>query len=147
MEKLIWHTERRKIKDLVPYEKNPRILTDYQAEKLKESLERFNLVEIPAIDLNNKIAAGHQRIKIMILLGRGEEEIDVRVPNRKLTKKEFEEYNLRSNANTGEWDFSLLADLDEAFLEEVGFSSEMLDQVFQIDITPEQFDLKRNFKN
>ena len=45
----------------------------------------------------------------MQLLGRGEEEIDVRMPNRKLTEAEFKEYNLRSNKNTGEWNFDELA--------------------------------------
>ncbi len=146
MEKLIWHTEKRRVRDLIPYEMNPRTLTDDQAKKLKESLKRFNLVEIPAIDLNNKILAGHQRIKIMLLLGRGDEEIDVRVPNRKLTEKEFKEYNLRSNVNVGEWDFNLLADLDESFLSEVGFTSEELDEIFDIDTQPEVFDLKKELE-
>ena len=146
MKSLIWTTEKRKVKNLIPYGSNPRKLSDEQASKLKESLERFNLVEIPAIDIDDKILAGHQRVKIMLLLGRGEEEIDVRIPNRKLTQKEFEEYNLRSNANTGEWDFSLLSKLDESFLSDVGFSSEELDQIFEIDVTPEQFDLEKELK-
>jgi DNA modification methylase len=146
MKSLTWTTEKRKVKDLIPYELNPRRLTNEQTEKLKESLKRFNLVEIPAIDTNNKIIAGHQRVKIMLLLGRGEEKVDVRIPNRKLTQKEFEEYNLRSNANTGEWDFSLLSKLDESFLSDVGFSSEELDQIFDIDIIPEQFDLAKELQ-
>lgn len=146
MNNLIWHTEKRKVKDLIPYELNPRKLSDEQAEKLKESLNKFNLVEIPAIDTDNKIAAGHQRVKIMLLLGRGEEEIDVRVPNRKLTKEEFEEYNIRSNKNVGEFNWDLLAKLDEGFLSEVGFSSEELDQIFDIDVTPELFDLEKELK-
>ena len=64
-EKLEWRTEKRKIKDLIPYEKNPRKLTDKQQKDLKKSLEKFNLVEIPAIDTDNKILAGHQRLKVM----------------------------------------------------------------------------------
>lgn len=141
--KLSWHTDKRKVKDLIPYELNPRKLSDEQAEKLKESLNKFNLVEIPAIDSHNKILAGHQRIKIMLLLGRGEEEIDVRVPNRELTKEEFKEYNLRSNIEAGEWNLELLSDLDESLLAEVGFSSEDLDRIFNIEDTPEQFDLQK----
>lgn len=143
---LVWHNEKRKVKDLVPYGKNPRRLTDDEAARLKTSLRKFNLVEIPAIDIDNKIIAGHQRMKIMHLLGRRDEEIDVRVPNRKLTDKEFEEYNLRSNKNTGEWDFDLLADLDETLLSEIGFSSEELDDIFEIDITPEQFNLEKELQ-
>jgi DNA modification methylase len=140
---LIWHTEKRKIKDLIPYGKNPRRLSDFQAEKLKASLKKFNLVEIPAININNKLLAGHQRVKILQLLGRSEEEIDVRVPNRELTEEEFKEYNLRSNIEAGEWDFSLLDDLDESLLSEVGFTSEELDEIFDIEDTPEQFNLEK----
>lgn len=108
-DKLIWHTEKRKVSDLTPYERNPRRLTDKQAEKLKESLEKFDLVEIPAVDLDGKIIAGHMRVNILRSLGRDQDEIDVRIPNRKLTKEEFKEYNIRSNANTGEWDWDILA--------------------------------------
>jgi DNA modification methylase len=146
MGSLIWHTEKRKIKDLIPYELNPRKLSDFQAEKLKSSLNKFNLVEIPAIDTNNKIIAGHQRIKIMLLLGRGEEEIDVRIPNRSLTEEEFKEYNLRSNIEAGEWDLNLLDDLSESLLSEVGFTSEELDEIFDIEDTPEQFDLQKELE-
>jgi DNA modification methylase len=144
--KLVWHNEKRKVKDLVPYGQNPRVLTDDQAKHLSQSLKKFNLVEIPAIDTNNKIVAGHQRVKIMLLLGRGEEEIDVRVPSRKLTDEEFKEYNLRSNKDTGEWNMDLLAELDENFLAEIGFSSEELDQIFDIDDNPEQFDLEKELR-
>lgn len=146
MGNLIWHTEKRKVSDLVPYEKNPRKLSDFMAQKMKESLENFNLVEIPAIDTSNRIVAGHQRMKIMLALGRGEEEIDVRVPNRALTEKEFKEYNIRSNLNVGDWDWSQLEDIDEAFLLDLGFSSEQLDKNFQIVDVPEEFDLEKELQ-
>jgi hypothetical protein len=32
-------------------------------------------------------------------IGRGDEFIDVRVPNRELTELEFKEYNIRSNVS------------------------------------------------
>lgn len=89
---LIWHTEKRKVNDLIPHDKNPRSISEKQMNDLKKSLTKFNLAEIPAIDTDNKIIAGHQRIKALQLLGRGEEEIDVRVPNRKLTQKEYDQY-------------------------------------------------------
>jgi len=104
-----WHNEKRKINDLIPYSANPRQMTEKQVEDLKKSLEKFDLVEIPAINTDNTILAGHQRLKIMQLLGRGEEDIDVRVPDRLLTHQEVKEYNIRSNKNTGQWDFEILA--------------------------------------
>lgn len=131
--KLEWHNEKRRVKDLIPFEKNPRKLTDSQAKELKKSIERFNLVEIPAINLDGKIVAGHQRLKIMSLLGREQEEIDVRVPNRPLTEEEFSEYCLRSNKNTGEWDLEALAGFEKDMLLDIGFSPEELDGIFKIE--------------
>lgn len=126
MQNLEWRTEKRKVSDLVPYAKNPRQITETQFAQLKASLEKFNLVEIPAVDLDNQIIAGHQRLQIMRALGRGDDEIDVRVPNRKLTEDEFTEYNLRSNQNRGEWDMDVLSGLDLDLLKEIGFNMDEL---------------------
>lgn len=122
MLKLTWRTEQRKVSDLVPFAGNPRRLTEKQLKDLRKSLEKFDLVEIPAIDADNKIIAGHMRLKILAQLGRTDEMIDCRVPSRKLTEAEFLEYNLRSNKNTGDWDWDKLAnEFDEALLVDVGF--------------------------
>lgn len=118
---LQWHTEKRKINDLKAFDKNPRKLTEQQKQQLVASLQKFNLVEIPAIDVDGKIVAGHQRVSILKALGRGDEEIDLRVPNRPLTDEEFKEYNLRSNKNTGEWDYELLSIFGEDVLKDIGF--------------------------
>lgn len=107
--KLEWHNEKRKLKDLIPYESNPRQITQKEREDLIKSLDKFSLAEIPAINLNNKIAAGHQRYNILLEKFGGDYEIDVRVPNRELTEKEFQEYNIRSNKNVATWDFDVLA--------------------------------------
>ena len=124
---LEWHNEKRKVNDLIPYDRNPRLLTEKQAEDLRRSLEKFGLVEIPAIDTDNRIIAGHQRMKIMQLLERGNEEIDVRVPNRKLTDEEFDEYLIRSNRNVGSWDYDSLANNFEMNdLVDWGFDRDML---------------------
>jgi hypothetical protein len=136
MENLKWHTEQRKVKDLIPWEHNPRKLTEAQAEKLDASLEKFDLVEIPAINTDNKLIAGHQRVMRLMLKERGEELIDVRVPNRELTLDEFREYNLRSNKNTGEWDWDILKDFEKDLLREVGFAeAEIKKGIFQASNT------------
>lgn len=123
LEKLNWKTTQRKVSQLLPFEQNPRKMTQFQVEKLTRSLERFNLVEVPAIDIDNRLVAGHQRMKVMQLLGRGEEMIDVRVPNRKLTEQEFKEYNVISNQVRGTFDTELLAGLFEIEeLKEIGFT-------------------------
>ena len=146
MDSLHWRTEKRKVAEIMPWEGNPRKISDEQAEQLKRSLEKFNLVEIPAIDMDNRLIAGHQRVKILLALGRGDEEIDVRVPNRKLTTEEFEEYNVRSNLTTGEFDWEMLSNFDESFLSDVGFSSQELDRIFEVEETPETFDLQKELE-
>ena len=87
------------------------------------SFKRFNLAEIPVINLDNQILAGHQRIAILIELDGGDELIDVRVSNRQLKKKEADEYLIRSNKNTGDWDINILEKaFNFDFLKEVGFT-------------------------
>lgn len=137
---LVWRTEKRKINDLVPYEGNPRQMTQKQKEDLEESLKRFNLMSIPVVNTDNIIVSGHQRLKILQLLGRGEEEIDVRIPNRELGPEELREANLRENKNLGSWDYDMLANYDEKVLVDVGFSREELDDVFGLNID-EDFDV------
>jgi len=130
MNKITFTTEKRRVNDLVPYEHNPRRMTDKQVKDLTKSLEKFGLVEIPVVNKDNTLLAGHQRMKIMQLLGRGDEEIDVRVPNRQLNDKEAQEYNIRSNKNTGDWDFDLLANaFEQSDLLDWGFSDRELDNV------------------
>ncbi len=144
---LTWRTEKRKISQLIGHPKNPRKMDEAQMRNLQESISRFNLVEIPAIDTDNTILAGHQRLKAMQLVGRGEEEIDVRAPNRALTAKEREEYLLRSNANVGSWDDELLKAMDMDLLLDVGFGDEELQALFDdVDVINDDFDVGKALK-
>ena len=83
-----WRTEQRKLSDLIPTTYNPRTLTKQQQSELKKSLERFGLVEIPVINTDNQLLAGHQRTKVLLLLHGPDYLIDVRVPEKQLTKKQ-----------------------------------------------------------
>ena len=146
--KLAWHTEKRKVNDLVPYEKNPRQLSEKQLEDLKRSIKKFNLIEIPAIDMDNRIIAGHQRLKVLQFLNRGEEEIDVRVPNRSLSKAEYKSYLLISNAVHGDWDYDLLRDFDTELLLSIGFSDSDLSHLWddQLETEDDGFDVEAEIK-
>lgn len=139
---LEWHTEKRKIKDLSPFEHNPRKLSEKQYAELKKSLTKFDLAEIPAIDTDNKICAGHQRLKVLAEIKGLDYEIDVRVPNRKLTAAEFKEYNVRSNKNTGEFDMDILANAFELTdLLDWGFDEKELDlDLWKSEKTEEELD-------
>lgn len=136
-QKLEWRTEKRRVNDLLPCDKNPRQISDKQLEDLKRSIKKFNLVEIPAVDTSNRIIAGHQRLKVLQLLGRGEEEIEVRVPNRKLTKEEFEQYLITSNAVGGDWDFEKLKSFDIGLLLDIGFDESELANIWDANFETE----------
>jgi len=148
MTKLIWTTEKRKVNDLVPFEKNPRTINDKQLKDLTKSLKKFNLVEIPAIDKSGKILAGHQRLKVLQLLGRGDEKIDVRVPNRKLTTRESEQYLISSNALGGDWDFEKLKSFDLDLLTDIGFDQIELANLWddKLEVQDEDFDIENEIK-
>lgn len=124
-----WKTEKRRLGDLNEYEKNPRILTEKQKKEIQKSLTKFDLVELPAINTDNKIIAGHQRIKILTELKGPDYEIEVRVPESKLNEKDFKEYLLRSNRNKAEWDWNMLEnDFGTELLLDSGFES------FEVDV-------------
>lgn len=148
MRKLEWHTVQKRVNDLIPQEINPRVITDKQMTDLKRSLKKYNLVEIPAIDLNGKILAGHQRIKALQLLGRGNELIDVRLPNRKLTDDEAKQYLIASNALGGDWDFEALKSFDLDILLDSGFDQIQLAKFWdeEVEVKTDQFDVDKELK-
>jgi DNA modification methylase len=142
MEKLQWQTEERKVDDLLPHKKSPRKISKEQMASLKKSLEKFDLVEIPAIDQDGTILAGHQRIKVLQILGRGGEMIDVRVPNRKLTDEEAERYMIGSNSIHGEWDLDLLKNFPTELLVDLGFDQKLLDDIWNKKLEKDEFDVE-----
>ncbi|MBX9906352.1 DNA modification methylase [Patescibacteria group bacterium] len=148
MKKLIWATAQRRVNDLIPQDVNPRSITDKQMSDLKRSLKKYNLVEIPAIDANGSILAGHQRIKALQLLNRGDEIIDVRVPNRKLTKEESDEYLIASNKLGGDWDFDLLKGFEMGALEFGGFDDIELSDIYdkETEVADDSFDEEKELK-
>jgi ParB-like nuclease domain len=106
-----WHTEKRQVKDLMEWPKNPRTLTEAQARHLEVSLLKFGYVEPIAVNLDNTIIGGHMRRRVILaqaLIAPGG-VVDVRVPSRQLTTDECEELSIRLNKNTGDFDFDILA--------------------------------------
>jgi len=146
MKKITWHTEKRKVSELKGYENNPRKISDSQFEELKASINKFNYVEVVAINTDNVIVAGHQRVKALIALNRKNEMIEVRVPDRKLTKSEFDEYLIRSNKNTGEWDFEKLAgSFSFGDLKDWGFGKEELSFYDSDKVKEDGFDAEAEY--
>lgn len=98
-----------KISLLNPAEYNPRELTKKQYENLKESLQKFGMVEPIVVnsheDRKNIVIGGHQRLRIWSELGN--EMIPCVFVSCDLEKEK--QLNIRLNKNGGQWDWDLLA--------------------------------------
>lgn len=126
--KMDWTTQKWKISDLYDHPKNPRTLSREQYSQLQKSFKKFGYVEPLAINQDGMILAGHMRIRTLQRMGIGAHDIiDVRVPNRMLSPQECSEYLIRSNKNTGSWDYEILSNEWEAMdLMEYGFKEDEL---------------------
>ncbi len=130
------------INELRASEYNPRKHSKEQSDQLKESIKRFGLVDPVicniALDRKNVIIGGHFRVEAAKELGMATIPV-VYIQITDLAKEK--ELNLRLNKNIGEFDLELLAEFDESFLKDVGFTSEDLDDIFPSEENVEQFDL------
>jgi hypothetical protein len=52
---MIWTTEKRRVKELLEHELNPRKLSKKQKSDLQESLDKFGLAEIPVINRDTQL--------------------------------------------------------------------------------------------
>ncbi len=136
------------IKELNPAPYNPRKWSEDAISGLTESIKRFGLVD-PIIvngapERKNIVIGGHFRLKVAKDLGYKEVPVVYVSINDEAKEREL---NLRLNRNLGDWDYDLLAEFDQSLLEDVGFTSEELDDIFDLDVdTPEQFDLNKELE-
>lgn len=104
---IIWRLENRKISELKPYHKNPRLISKDQAANLSLCMEKFGLIDKPIVTRDGVIIGGHQRISL--LKRNQQKEVECWIPNIDLSEKQIEELNLRLNKNQGEFDWDILA--------------------------------------
>jgi len=121
--RITWHVETRKVSDLKPYDKNPRIITELGLNELQSSFDDIGYAQYININTDNTILSGHARCMVLKKEDPNQ-EIKVLVPDRKLTPKQEEAVLIRMNKNqAGAWDFDILAnefEMDD--LMEWGFS-------------------------
>lgn len=132
-----------KIADLKFSEYNPRTMTEKEVKDLKESLKRFGFVEPIVVNKAperfNVIIGGHQRVRVAKEFLKIEEVPVVYVEIPDLEKEQ--ELNLRLNKNVGRWDWDLLANFDNVLLKDVGFTSEEMDNIFNLNLPNEKDDV------
>lgn len=137
-----------KIGELHPSEYNPRTFNEKALADLKESISRFGLVD-PIIvnsaeNRKNIVIGGHFRLKAAQALGH--EEVPVIYINIPDIQKE-QELNIRLNKNLGEWDWGLLANIDENLLIDAGFQKVELHEKFGInkENAEDDFDAEKEY--
>lgn len=136
------------IKDLNPAPYNPRTWSENAIEQLTESIKRFGMVDPLLVNSaparKNVVIGGHFRLKVATDLGLTDVPVVyVNIPDEAKER----ELNIRLNKNLGDWDWELLAQFDERVLSDVGFTSEEIDAVFDIDdTTTEMFDLEKELE-
>tara|TARA_R100000773_G_C4213572_1_gene112588 strand:+ start:461 stop:1198 length:738 start_codon:yes stop_codon:yes gene_type:complete len=97
--------EKIKINKLKPAAYNPRQISTKQYKDLKQSIEKFGLVDPVIVNSDMTVIGGHQRLKICKELKH--KEVGCVILN--LSKEEERELNVRLNKNTGEFDMDVLA--------------------------------------
>lgn len=121
-----WTMKKAKVSDLLPTQNNPRKISAAEKDRLRSKIEKLGLFEAPTVDVNNELLNFNQRLKVLIEMGLGDMEIDIRVPDRKLTDEERKQIILSSNIHEGQWDEDLLrAAFADINLDEVGLDIEL----------------------
>jgi len=135
------------VKDLKLCEYNPRKWSAEATAQLTQSLKEHGLID-PIIvnsapNRKNVIIGGNFRFSTAKNLGMTEiPVVYLNIPDLETEKK----INIRLNKAVAEFDWSLLLEFGEDLLKEVGFNSEEMDKIFDIEDNPEVFDLNKELK-
>jgi DNA modification methylase len=146
MKKLSWTTGVREVKDLLPWQENPRKISKVALDKLKEKIVQNGFHSVIVIDIDNTILSGNQRKTALTELGIS--TIDVMIPSRKLSDTERRRIGIESNINDGEWDFEKLKSFDLELLQFAGFNEKELVKFWdeEKDTKDDKFDVDKELK-
>ena len=141
------------IKDINPAPYNPRIdlkPSDIEYQKLKKSIDEFDLVEpLTLNERNGTLIGGHQRLKI--LKDRGDKTVDVSLVD--LDEAKEKALNIALNRVQGGWDyeklnliFEELKGIDDFDIELTGFDINEITSEFDFDDEDQQPEFDENIK-
>lgn len=125
-QKLIQQIQLVPLKDLKPYEKNPRYIHDADFEALKRSLrEDPEMLEIRTIVVSGQdgqtIIGGNQRYHALKAIGAKEAPVII----SRMSPDKERRFVIRDNVNNGEWDYEILAEnYSKDELEEMGWEDD-----------------------
>ncbi len=146
MKKLLWTIGVREVKDLLPWQENPRKISKQALDKLKEKITQNGFHSVIVIDTDNTILSGNQRKTALMELGIN--SVDVMIPSRKLSDAERRRIGIESNINDGEWDFEKLKSFDLELLQFAGFDEKELVKFWdeEKDTKDDKFDVDKELK-
>ena len=146
MKKLSWTTGVREVKDLLPWQENPRKISKVALDKLKKKIVQNGFHSVIVIDTDNTILSGNQRKVALMELGIN--TVDVMIPSRKLSGAERRRIGIESNINDGEWDFEKLKSFDLELLQFAGFDEKELVKFWdeEKDTKDDKFDVDKELK-
>jgi len=123
--------EKRKLGELVPYDRNPNSMKPKVFKQLSESLDKFGLAELPVINTDNTIIGGNHRVLALIEKHGEDFEIECLVPEKKLNSKDVYELNIRLNLHKGDFVFEVIKenpDYNPTDLLSMGFDALLMDE-------------------
>jgi len=129
-----WTTQKRKLSELKNWEDNPRTISEEKFDELVSSVDELGNFGPLVINTDGTVIAGNQRLRVAQKLG--ETEVEVSVPERKLTEEEIKKIGIISNKHLGEWDMDKLANEFEDVLNDLGFDDllpEVIEEVEEDD--------------
>jgi len=126
---LTWTNERVKLRDLKPWEHNPRQITKRAAQRLLDSWRDYGQVQMIVVGPDNEVYDGHQRLSVLKAVYGDNYEVEVRRATRALTEEERQRLTILLHASaTGSWNWDELAGWDAQQLIEWGLDKETLAQ-------------------
>jgi ParB-like chromosome segregation protein Spo0J len=117
-----------------PYWKNPR--KNHDVEGIKQSIQKYGLGSLIAVDKNNVIILGHGRYKALVQLGY--EKIPCIVLD--IDEKKAKEYRITDNklAENSQWEDEYLRE-ELMDIKPVGFTDKEIDKLLDLDYEPVDF--------
>jgi len=141
MKNLVWHSEVRKVRDLVINKDNPRIMDRKGLDSLKKKISSSGYHSGIVIDIDNTILSGNNSKRALEELNI--EEVITIVPNRKLSDEEKQRVILESNIHEGIWQLDILkSSFNLEIINNIGFDDLTLDKLWEdkTEINMDDFD-------
>lgn len=134
--------EYKNIKDIIPYENNPRI-NDKAIDAVASSIKEFGFKNPIIIDKNNVIVAGHTRLKAAERLNM---QMVPTILADDLTDEQVKAFRLADNkvSEIADWDFEKLE--EELSNLEIDMSDFGFFNSAEVDISDDDFLLDENIK-